>query len=230
MRITLEVIASTVADARAAEAGGADRLELVSGLTEGGLTPSYGMLEAIRRATSLPLFVMIRPRGGSFVYTPDEVEVMARDAAIARELGADGLVLGALTPEGELDRAALTQVLEAGRLPATCHRAFEQLQDKQAGLRELAALPGMERILTGGGKSPLDAAESLRELITAGGPIAVMLGSGITLENAGAVVQATGAKEIHVGTAVREPQNPLGTVTAERVRQMRQLLDGVTSL
>jgi copper homeostasis protein len=101
--VTLEVIALTVEDALAAEAGGADRLELVCALTEGGLTPSYGMMEAICRAVRIPAYVMIRPRGGGFVYTPTEVDVMVRDAAVARELGASGVVVGALTPEGDID-------------------------------------------------------------------------------------------------------------------------------
>ncbi|MDF2627203.1 MAG: copper homeostasis protein [Symbiobacteriaceae bacterium] len=230
MSITLEVIAQTVDDALAAEAGGANRLELVCGLTEGGLTPSYGMIEAICRAVRIPVYVMIRPRGGGFVYTPTEVDVMICDAAIARNLGASGVVVGALTPEGCFDVAAVGAVLAAARLPATFHRAFESLPDKRAALGQLAAMHGVERVLTSGGTgSPLENAQLLRELITLGGlpgcRVEVMVGAGVTLENAAAVVQATGARAVHTGTAVRAPQTFLGAVSAERVRRLRRILD-----
>lgn len=216
----------SVADALAAESGGADRLEIVSALTEGGLTPSYGMLAAIRRATSLPIYVMIRPRGGHFTYSPTEVGVMAEDARIARELGADGLVVGALTLAGAIDVAAIRQVTEQGHLPITFHRAFEHLADKRAGLRQLAELPGVERVLTsGGGGSPLQNAALLRELDQAAHPIEIMVGAGVTLENAQEIIRATGVRALHTGSAVREPQSPTGTVSAERVARLRRLLD-----
>jgi copper homeostasis protein len=226
MRITLEVIALTVDDALAAEAGGADRLELVCALTEGGLTPSCGTIEAICRAVRIPAFVMIRPRGGGFVYAPTEVDVMVRDAAVARELGASGVVVGALTPEGGVATGTVKRVLSACGLPATFHRAFELLPDKRAALGELAELTGVERVLTSGGSGdPLSGAALLRELVARGGPVEVMVGAGVTLENAAAVVRATGARAIHTGTAVREPQNPLAPVSAERVRRLRRILD-----
>lgn len=225
MGITLEVIALTVEDALAAEAGGANRLELVCALTEGGLTPSYGMIEAICRAVSIPAYLMIRPRGGGFVYTPTEVAVMVRDAAVARELGAAGVVVGALTPDGDIDTRTVQRVLDACRLPATFHRAFELLPDKRGALGQLAELPGVERVLTSGGAGdPLVAAALLKELAGRGGPVEVMVGAGVTLENAGAIVRATGVRAIHTGTAVREPQSPLAPVSAERVRRLRRIL------
>lgn len=226
MGITLEVIALTVDDALAAEAGGADRLELVCALTEGGLTPSYGMIEAICRAVGIPAYVMIRPRGGGFVYTPSEVDVMVRDAAVARDLGAAGVVVGALTAAGGIDVRSVRRVLEACGLPATFHRAFELLPDKQGALDQLAELTGVQRVLTSGGSGdPLSGAGVLKELTARGGPVEIMVGAGVTLENAAAVVQATGARAIHTGTAVREPQNPLAPVSAERVRRLRRILD-----
>lgn len=226
MGITLEVIALTVEDALAAEAGGADRLELVCALTEGGLTPSFGMIEAICRAVRIPAYVMIRPRGGGFVYTPAEVDVMVRDAGIARDLGAAGVVVGALTAEGGIDTRTVGRVLEACGLPATFHRAFELLPDKRGAMGELAALTGVERVLTSGGTGdPLSGAGLLKELVARGGPVEVMVGAGVTLENAGTIVQATGARAVHTGTAVREPQSPLAPVSVERVRRLRQTLD-----
>jgi copper homeostasis protein len=150
MPITLEVIAASVEDAIAAEAGGADRLELLSDLTGGGVTPSYGLIHAVRRATRLPIFVMIRARPGSFLYSPAEVAQMAEDARIARELGADGIVVGALTADGAIDTESVTRILAAGRLPATFHRAFERLPDPVAALPALAQLPGVERVLVSG--------------------------------------------------------------------------------
>jgi copper homeostasis protein len=227
MRITLEVVVATVADAIAAAAGGADRLELVADLSAGGITPDADVIRAVRRATILPLYVMIRPRGGAFVYDPGEVATMAAQARRARELGADGLVVGALTPAGTIAVETVHTVLKAADLPATFHRAFDELSDKQAALLQLGTLPYIERVLTSGGNGqPQAAIATLRELIKQESGVEVMIGAGVTLANAATILAETGARALHTATAVRDPQLPGVAVSTERVRQMRRILDG----
>jgi len=224
-RVSLEVVVVTVADAIAAEEGGADRLELVANLPEGGVTPSAGVIAAVRRATRLPLYVMIRPRGGSFHFSPAEVDAMVEDARIARELGADGLVIGALTPQGAVDHQAMLRVLNAARLPATFHRAFESISRREDALQQVASLPYVERILTSGGAPrPEEALDALREVI-AKSPLEIMVGGGVTLANAAMVLRETGAAALHTGTAVREPAHPTAPVSAALVAEMRHIID-----
>ena len=227
MHITLEVVVATPADAAAAAAGGADRLELVADLGQGGLTPDLDVLRAVRQATTLPLYVMIRPRGGGFHYDAAEVATMAAQARTARDLGADGLVCGALTAGGAVDEGAIRIVLEAGSLPTTYHRAFDEIADKRTALRQLEALPGIERVLTSGGSGKPEAAvATLRDLVTQASHVEVMVGAGVTLANAATLLARTGARALHTATAVREPQLPPAPVSAKRVRQMRRILDG----
>ncbi|MDB4896680.1 MAG: copper homeostasis protein [Firmicutes bacterium] len=227
MRITLEVVVASAADAVAAAAGGADRLELVAELSAGGIAPSADTIRAVRQATALPLYVMIRPRGGSFVYDPGEVATMAAQARMARDLGADGLVVGALTAAGAIDEETLRTVLQAGAVPATFHRAFDELSDKRSALLHLATLPYIERVLTSGGSGqPQAAIAMLRALIKQASGVEVMVGAGVTLGNAAAILGETEAQALHTATAVRDPQLPGAAVSAERVRQMRRILDG----
>lgn len=227
MRITLEVVVASAADAVAAEAGGADRLELVADLSEGGITPDAAVIRAVRSATALPLYVMVRPRGGSFVYDAADVASMVADARMARELGADGLVVGALTAAGTIDEETVRTVVKAANLPATFHRAFDELQDKPAGLIHLEAIPEVERVLTSGGHGRPEAAiATLRDLVRQASRVEVMVGAGVTLANAPAILAQTAARALHTATTVRDPQQPWAAVSADRVRQMRQILDG----
>lgn len=226
MNVTLEVVVATVADAIAAEEGGADRLELVANLSEGGTTPSAGVITAIRRATRLPIYLMIRPRGGFFHFSPAEVDAMVTDARIARELGADGLVVGALTPDGSVDRETMVRVLNEARLPATFHRAFEEITDKAGALEQVASLPYVQRILTSGGAAkPETAVETLRNLINQK-KLEIMVGAGITRSNAAFILRATGATALHTATAVRDPALPTAGVSAKLVAELRRITEG----
>lgn len=229
MSVTLEVVVATIADAVAAEAGGADRLELVANLTEGGITPSAGVIAAIRRATRLPIYLMIRPRGGSFHFAPAEVDAMVMDARIARELGVDGLVVGALTPEGAVDRETMLRVLEEGRLPATFHRAFEGISDQAGALEQVASLPYVKRVLTSGGAAkPETAVDELRQMINQK-KIEIIVGAGVTRANAAFILRETGATALHTATAVRDPAIPTAGVSAARVAEMRRTIEGEVS-
>lgn len=217
--ILLEVIADSVADARAIEEGGAQRIELVSALSEGGLTPSVGLIEQVVRAVGLPVHVMIRPHAQSFCYTPDDLAVMVRDIELAKQSGAAGVVFGALTKSGELDRAALQTLLSAaGKLAVTFHRAIDAARAPLTLAEELRQLPQVTRVLTAGGAGRIeDNCAQLKQLAKAGS--AIIAGSGITLENVAAIIAASGVREIHVGTAVRAEKSPRRPVDALLVRQ-----------
>jgi copper homeostasis protein len=199
--VLVEICVDSVASAVAAEGGGAARIELCSSLIEGGVTPSAGLMETTRAAISLPLHVMIRPRAGDFFYDDAEFKIMQRDIALAKQLGANGIVLGILDINGQVDIARTQQLLTLARpLPVTFHRAFDMTADLSRSLENLCALE-VDRVLTSGGEpTALEGCETIAQLVQQSrGRIAVMAGSGIKPENARSLVERTGAKEIHVG-------------------------------
>ncbi|NXQ31174.1 CUTC protein, partial [Alaudala cheleensis] len=146
----MEVCVDSVESAVNAERGGAGRIELCAGLVEGGTTPSMGLLQVVKQCVRVPVFVMIRPRGGDFLYSDREVEVMKADIRLAKLHGADGLVFGALTEDGRIDTELCTALLAVCRpLPVTFHRAFDMVHDPLVALETLISL-GFERVLTSG--------------------------------------------------------------------------------
>jgi copper homeostasis protein len=198
--ILVEACVDSVASAIAAEQGGARRVELCDALFDGGTTPSAGMIAACKEAVSIPVFVMIRPRGGGFVYSDAERDVMRRDVVVARELGADGVVIGGLLPNGGVDLPLVRMLVEAARgLPVTFHRAFDLTADLEAALESLAGA-GVRRILTAGGaSSAAEGAFKLGMLVRqASTRIVVMAGGGVREENVRTLVSTSGVREVHV--------------------------------
>jgi copper homeostasis protein len=196
----IEICVDSIEGALAAERGGADRIELCDNLFEGGTTPSGGCIKLTRSAVRIGLQVMIRPRGGDFVYSDPEFSIMREDIRIARELGADGVVLGCLTPEGDVDVPRTRALIEASRpMNVTFHRAFDMCREPRAALRDLVRL-GVNRILTSGQEANcLEGLELIADLQReAAGRIIVMAGGGITPRNLGMVVDATGLTEVHL--------------------------------
>jgi copper homeostasis protein len=158
------------------------------------------MIAACKEAVSIPVCVMIRPRGGGFVYTDAERDVMLRDVIIARELGADGVVIGGLLPNGTIDRALVELLVEAAEeLPVTFHRAFDLTPDLEEAL-ELLVDTGVRRVLTAGGASTAaEGAASLGKLVRAAGPrLTVMAGGGVREDNVRELVAMSGVREVHV--------------------------------
>ena len=204
--VLVEACVATVASALAAESAGAGRLELCADLVEGGVTPSIGMLMGVRERVRLPLHVLIRPRGGDFLFDGDEREVMLRDIAAAGARGADGVVIGALDPEGRVDAALTQRLAEAARpMAVTFHRAFELVREPARELETLIGM-GIERVLTSGqAPSALLGSEAIAALVAQGaGRITIMAGGGINEANAARIVRETGVGEIHVGaTGIR---------------------------
>jgi copper homeostasis protein len=198
--ILIEACLDSVPSALAAQAGGAGRIELCDNLVEGGTTPSAGTIELCKERLTIPVFVMIRPRGGEFLYSDVEFEVMRRDVAHAKALGADGVVLGLLTPDGRVDVERTRVLVEAARpLPVTFHRAIDVARDPEEALEALIAL-GVERVLTSG-QAPT-APEGVDVIATlvrrAQGHIGILPGCGIDETNAAALVARTGVREVHV--------------------------------
>ena len=200
MTILVEACVDSVSSSVAAECGGARRLELCDALFDGGTTPSAGMIAACKAAVSIPVFVIIRPRGGGFVYSDAERDVMRRDVVIARELGADGVVIGGLRPDGVIDLPLVRCMVEAAKgLPVTFHRALDCTPDPSAALESLAEA-GVQRILSAGGASTdAEGATVLGKLVRqAGSRIVVMAGGGVRAENVRTVVSISGVREVHV--------------------------------
>lgn len=212
MPVLVEACVDSVASALAAERGGAGRLELCDNLFDGGTTPSAGMISAVKAATRIPVFVIVRPRGGGFVYTHDEINVMRLDIEAAKMLGADGVVIGALAREARVDAEQLrTLVAAAGALPVTFHRAFDLTQDRQQALETLIH-HRVSRVLTSGGApTALEGVEAIASLTRrAAGQIEVMAGGGVREETVQEIVHRAGVKEVHVrGTRpARTPMSP----------------------
>lgn len=195
----LEIAAASIASAVAAQEGGADRIELCANLREGGTTPSFGTLVEARERLRIPIHVLIRPRGGDFLYDEAEAAVMRRDIAACVQAGADGVVIGALDADGDIDVALCRRLIEAaGPLDVTFHRAFDAARDRESALETIVAL-GCKRILTSGGApSAPQGADTLAQLVRqAAGRIAIMAGGGVNADNVRELVARSGVGECH---------------------------------
>lgn len=222
----IEVCANSAASCVTAEQGGAARVELCAGIPEGGTTPSYGEMVTARRAIGIQMNVIIRPRGGDFLYTPTEMQAMLLDIEAAKAAGADGVVFGCLRADGTIDIERNRQLKEAaGNLSTTFHRAFDVCRDPFTALEEIIAL-GFDRILTSGQEaSAPQGAALLAELVRrADGRIIIMPGCGVNEHNVAELARATGAQEFHMSARHRVESGMVyrnervsmgGTVTVE---------------
>jgi copper homeostasis protein len=202
----VEICVDDVGGALAAETEGADRIELCSALSEGGITPSIGLAQTVLgRLRRIGVRIMIRPRGGNFVVAPEELEVMLADIAAFRALPrapgvALGFVFGALTPSGTIDARTVAKLKAAcGGAPVTFHKAFDALRDLAAGLETLQGL-GIGAVLTSGGAATAEAgAESLAVLVArAGGGVRIIAGGGVRAGNVRSLLTRTGVPEVHL--------------------------------
>ncbi|UWZ85553.1 copper homeostasis protein CutC [Occallatibacter riparius] len=195
----LEVCVDSVESSIAAAKGGAERIELCSALSEDGITPSVGLIDIVRRCVDIDVFVIIRPRGGSFVYSEPELEVMRSDISAAKTRGVNGVVLGLLNEDGTIDRPHTTELIELARpMEVTFHRAFDASQNLSDALEDVIAC-GADRLLTAGG--PSDAMNNLDSLAAlqaqAAGRIRIMAGGGIRIGNVREIALRTGIAEMH---------------------------------
>jgi len=211
MDFKLEICCADLHSLRAAIAGGAHRIELCQALSLDGLTPSAGMIE-LAVNSGIDVHVLIRPREGNFVYSEDEVDCMIYDIQMARKLGAQGVVIGALTPEGNIDIQACHRMVEAAgeQMHITFHRAFDVCRNPEEALLEVYSL-GCDRLLTSGQAATAeDGIPLLKRLVkkattfepregcgVRGSILRIMPGAGVTPENAARIIKETGATEIH---------------------------------
>jgi copper homeostasis protein len=203
----LEISVEALESALAAERGGADRIELCRNLSVGGVTPNADLLRAVRAQVRIPIFSMVRPRAGDFVYSSAEFAEMKRSVVGAKESGMDGVVLGVLTKELRVDVERTRELTELARpLPVTYHRAFDEIADLDQALEDIIQ-SGAKRILTSGGaKSALEGAATLAKLIEAAGErIAIVPGAGISSLNIAEVARRTRAREFHSGLSAALP-------------------------
>jgi copper homeostasis protein len=204
LTVLVEAAVDTFGGAVSAQEDGVHRIELCGPLHEGGTTPSAGLIQRCSERLLVSMFVLIRPRAGDFVYSEDEIQIMAKDIAISKEFGADGVVIGALTPHGDVDADKLSRLIAvANPMRVGFHRAFDQLRDPDESLELLVSLQ-MDHILTSGGApAALAGADRIRHLVQrAGDRIGITAGGSITAENVREVVAKTGVTTVH-GRAFR---------------------------
>lgn len=197
--MVLEICVDSVDSARAAQSGGAQRVELCSNLCEGGVTPSSGQIEMVREAVTIPVFVMVRPRSGDFFYSSDEFAVMKRDVLQARQLGANGVVLGVLFGYGEVDVARTRELVDLARpMEVTFHRAFDWVPRMEQALDSVIET-GADRILTSGGTQTAEEGRAAiaKTIALADGRVRVMVCGKVREHNIGAIARDTGATEFH---------------------------------
>ena len=195
----LEICAGSVESAIAARDGGAQRIELCAALEVGGVTPSAGLIAEARKIEGVVLNVIIRPRGGDFLYNGYEAACMEQDIRTCKQLGVDGVVIGALTADGDIDTTLCKRLIAAADgMSVTFHRAFDMCRDPRKALEELISL-GCDRVLTSGQAATAQAGIPLLKGLVeqAAGRIIIMPGCGVNSSNAAAILQATGANEIH---------------------------------
>ncbi len=224
--LLIEICVEGIDGLAAAQEAGADRVELCASLLEGGLTPSMGVVRQALRIARIPFHVIIRPRGGDFLYSPLEYETMLDDVAACRELGVAGVVSGCLTADGRIDEARMTELTAAARpMKVTCHRAFDMTRDPEEAIEALVRA-GVDRVLTSGQRdTALEGIDILRRTHDAArGRITIMACGALDEANIAAVRAGSGADELHFaalrtipsGMAFRNPQVGMGGTALER--------------
>ncbi|WP_395804692.1 copper homeostasis protein CutC [Daejeonella sp.] len=234
----LEICVGSWESAMAAQLGGADRIELCDNLAEGGTTPSYGMLLKCKKTLQIPFFPIIRPRGGDFVFSDDEFEIMKEDVIACKDLGCKGIVIGILRKDGSIDTERCAHLIDLARgLEITFHRAFDRCNDLKKGLEDIIGL-GCHRVLTSGGKEyAFQGLEILKSLIIQAGPrISIMPGSGVKEQNLAQIAQETGAHEFHTTAKIKLEYGIDATTdlvfstfetSIDKVAQLKQILSKI---
>ena len=239
MTYELEIIGFDIASCSIAQAMGASRIELCANPEEGGTTPSFGMIEQAKKTCSIPIFPIIRPRGGDFLYTDEEFKAMKSDIKTCLSIGCDGVVIGMLMANGSIDvKRSNELVAEAGNMEVTFHRAFDRVNDPVESIEKTIAI-GCKRILTSGlHKSALEGKQILKQLVEqAAGRIEIMLGSGIRATNVVELAAFTGARAFHSSARMQmasqmmyknpnmEEELKHASLDAEEVKRLKEQLD-----
>lgn len=221
----LEIIAMTVEDAKVIEQCGADRIELVSALTEGGLTPSYALIESVVKSVNIPVNVMVRHHAKSFNYSNQEVDLMIRDIEIIKSLGANGVVFGLLDGKQNIEEKQLKRLLNAcDGLDITFHKAIDETNVLES-ITTLSKYPQITNVLTAGGLDHITKnSDMIKQMIAKSGHIKILLGGGLTLDNLNFLKTETGASDFHFGTAVRINKSPFGEIDKKELLTLVKLV------
>lgn len=226
----IEIIVQHAEDAKLAEEHGANRLELVTAMTEGGLTPSYGVIKDVVQAVSIPVHVMVRPHGYSFTYSDDDKRVILEDVKVCKDLGAAGIVFGSLTENKEIDEVFLEKVIEtADGMKITFHRAIDEAKDIVAAYKTLQKYSNsIQTVLTSGGApKALDGVEKLQAMLALSlekpSPV-IMPGSGLSPDNIAEFHEKVHATEYHFGSAVRVNGKFSEPIDGEMIKNIKNIL------
>lgn len=207
MNYTIEIAVTDYTTAKSAVEGGADRIELCTALTEGGITPSFGLIQQCRNDFDIAIFPILRPRSGDFLYTEEEFDIIKRDALLCKQIGCDGVVVGFLNSDGTINQKPTADIVEAVYpLEVTFHRAFDRCNDPLTALEAIIDA-GCQRILTSGQQpTAMEGVDLIKELVNAANDrIIIMPGSGVRKENIKTLAETTGAVEFH--TSLRNTKN-----------------------
>lgn len=239
MSYELEIIGFDIASCSIAQAMGASRIELCANPSEGGTTPSHGMIEQAKKTCSIPVFPIIRPRGGGFLYTTEEFEAMKTDIKTCLSIGCEGVVIGILLPDGNIDVERTQElVAAAGKMEVTFHRAFDRVSDPFESLEKIITI-GCNRILTSGlYQTALEGKDILKQLVDkAGDRIKIMPGSGVRSSNVVQLASTTGANAFHSSARTSITSNMMyrnpnmsedlnhATLDADEVRKLKMELE-----
>ena len=216
----IEIIGTTIEDAKRIEKGGADRIELVSALSEGGLTPSYSLIKSAVRSVNIPVNVMIRPHSKSFVYTEEEIQLMVEDIRIAKDLKVNGVVFGVLNKHNEICIPTLEKLLKAcNGIDVTFHKAIDELSHKVKGIEILSEYEQIKNVLTSGGKGDiLNNIPVIKNMVEKSKHINLIVGGGLDFDNIKEIIKNTKASQYHFGTAIRNNKSISGEINTEKLR------------
>ena len=247
MDFELEICCNSLNSALAAQKGDASRIELCDNMAEGGTTPSMGLIQVCKNLLTIPVFPIIRPRGGDFLYNDAEFEVMKQDITICKKIGCEGVAIGLLKANGSIDTNRCREIIELARpMQVTFHRAFDRCKDLQISLESIILL-GFERVLTSGAEvSAANAIVNLSNLVKwAAGRIIIMAGSGINESNIADIAHKTGIQAFHsTAKTARETKMtclasgklaeldglfPILETSTEKVRSMKNALAGLST-
>ncbi|MCR8746379.1 copper homeostasis protein CutC [Romboutsia lituseburensis] len=222
----LEIIGMTVEDAKMIEDCGADRIELVSALTEGGLTPSFGLIEKVVNSVKIPVNVMIRHHANSFVYSEEDINIMLKDIEIVNSIGANGIVLGLLDDKDKIDKVNLNRLIEnTNSLDITFHKAIDETNPVES-IKLLNSYSKITNVLTSGGKGDIiNNLDTINKMINESKNIKVLLGGGLNFDNIEKVKESICCCDYHFGTAVRTDKDPFKKIDEKKLKKLVSILN-----
>lgn len=222
----LEIIGMTVEDAKIIEACGADRIELVSALTEGGVTPSFGLIERVINSVEIPVNVMIRHHSNSFIYSEEDINIMLKDIEIVKSLGANGIVLGLLNDNKKIDEINLKKLLNKSKnLDVTFHKAIDETNPVES-MKVLNNYEQITNVLTSGGiGNILNNLDTINEMSKLSNNINILLGGGLKFDNIKEIKEKVTSGHYHFGTAVRVNKNPFAKIEELKLKELVKIIN-----